>query len=145
MEVYHNGEWGTVCDDGWDLNDAQVVCNELGFGNATVARHNAFYGKGHGNIWLDNLNCVGTESTIGNCLHRGWELRNCKHHEDAGVKCATGIIGNYYSISKYNSRDQHEKTSVPLFCASTTHLTIHLTRKNRPKCIGYAMITMFLH
>ena len=90
VEVYHNGEWGTVCDDGWDLNDAQVVCNELGLGNAVVARHNAFYGKGRGNIWLDNLNCVGTESTIGNCLHRGWKLHNCKHRKDAGVKCATG-------------------------------------------------------
>ena len=90
VEVYHNGEWGTVCDDGWDLNDAQVVCNELGLGNAIAARHSAFYGKGRGNIWLDDLNCVGTEWTIGNCLHRGWKLHNCNHHQDAGVKCATG-------------------------------------------------------
>jgi len=90
VEVYHNGEWGTVCDNGWDLNDAQVVCSELGLGEASAARHNAFYGQGSGDIWLENLNCVGTEWTIGNCSHRGWGIENCDHSEDAGVKCITG-------------------------------------------------------
>ena len=91
MEVYHNGEWGTVCDDGWDLNDAQVVCHELGYSNVISVKHNAFYGQGNDKkIWLDHLNCVGTEWTIGNCLHNGWNARYCNHHQDAGVRCATG-------------------------------------------------------
>ena len=91
VEVYHNGEWGTVCDDGWDLNDAQVVCNELGFGKAIAVRHSAFYGKGRGKkIWLDDVDCVGTEWTIGNCLHQGWNAHNCRHSDDAGVICSSG-------------------------------------------------------
>ena len=90
MEVYHNGEWGTVCDYGWDLNDAQVVCNELGLGHAIFATHNAFYGQGRGRIWFDNVECVGTERTIGNCSH-GWGiLYYCYHSKDAGVKCTSG-------------------------------------------------------
>ena len=93
VEVYHNGEWGTICDDRWDLNDAQVVCHELGYDDAIAARHAAFYGKGLSKkIWLDDLNCVGTEWTIGNCLHVGWNVHDCNHREDAGVKCATGWI-----------------------------------------------------
>ena len=90
MEVYHNGEWGTVCDNGWDLNDAQVVCSELGLGQAFAARDNAFYGQGSGEIWLEDLNCVGTEGTIGNCSHGGWGNMHCGHSDDAGVKCSTG-------------------------------------------------------
>ena len=93
MEVYHNGEWGTVCDDGWDLNDAQVVCKELGFGNAVVATYSSFYGQGSGEVWLDNLNCFGTEATIGECSHRGWGIEYCyRHSEDAGVKCTSGNV-----------------------------------------------------
>ena len=84
MEVYHNGEWGTVCDDGWDLNDAQVVCNEAGVGNAIAIRYNAFYGEGNGQIWLDNLHCIGTE------LFCGWGINNCSHSQDVGVKCVSG-------------------------------------------------------
>ena len=85
--MYHNDVWGTVCDYGWDLNDAQVVCSELGFGRAIAARSNAHYGQGSGRIWLGNVNCVGTELTIGHCAHRGWGIEYCYHGEDAGVKC----------------------------------------------------------
>ena len=92
MEVYHNGEWGTVCHFGWDLNDAQVVCNELNFGPAVVARYYAFYGQGRGSVWLRDLQCVGTEWTIGNCLHSGWGVNSCSHYGDAGVKCLSGNI-----------------------------------------------------
>ena len=90
VEVYYNGEWGTVCADGWDLNDAQVVCGQLGFGPAIAARGEAFYGQGSGQIWIDNLKCLGTELNIEDCLHGGWGIEECNHTEDAGVKCANG-------------------------------------------------------
>ena len=88
MEVYYNGTWGTVCDNGWDLNDAEVVCRELGFVPAINVRYYAFYGQGSGQIWLHLVNCVGTEMTITNCSHRGWGIHYCGHWEDAGVICA---------------------------------------------------------
>ena len=91
LEVHHNGVWGTVCDNGWDLSDAQVVCNELGLGKAVAARPNAFYGQGSGQIRLDDISCVGTEKTIRNCSHKGWGSHNCSHTEDASIKCTAGM------------------------------------------------------
>ena len=91
VEIYYNGVWGTVCDDGWDLNDAQVVCDELNLGKAVAARHGAFYGLGSGQIWLDELHCIGSEGSIRNCSHDGWGIHNCAHEEDASVKCTPGM------------------------------------------------------
>ena len=102
MEVQHNGVWGTVCDYGWDLNDAHVVCSQLGFSKANAALYDAFYGQGTGRIWLDNLNCVGTEWTIGNCSHRGWGsyYYYCSHGHDASVKCSSGTQVNTYTVQR---------------------------------------------
>ena len=104
VEVYHNGEWGTVCDKGWDSNDAQVVCKQLGIINGpTTVRHDAFYGQGSGRIWLSDLNCTGTEFTIQECSHRGWGTEKCSHSDDAGVKCFTGNfwLPHYKGVTTY--------------------------------------------
>ncbi|XP_074615759.1 scavenger receptor cysteine-rich type 1 protein M160-like isoform X2 [Acropora palmata] len=89
VEVLYDGIWGTVCDDGWDLSDASVVCKELGFGDAKEATQTSKFGQGKGIIWLDNVNCKGFESSLTHCLHAGWGEGNCDpgHHEDAGVVC----------------------------------------------------------
>ena len=88
VEIFHNSSWGTVCDDGWDINDAQVVCRELGFHEADDAPRDARFGEGSGRIWLDDVECVGNESSITKCQHRGWGSHNCGHGEDASVICS---------------------------------------------------------
>ena len=88
MEVNYNGEWGTVCDDGWDDTDAGVVCRQLGFGSSGTSYSNAYFGDGSGPILLDNVTCAGSESTLANCGHLGvGATRSCSHSEDAGVRC----------------------------------------------------------
>ncbi|XP_035856330.1 deleted in malignant brain tumors 1 protein-like [Sander lucioperca] len=88
VEVYHDGQWGTVCDDSWDLRDANAVCRQLGCGTARSALTNAAFGQGSGPIWLDDVSCTGNELSITDCRHQGFGVHNCVHGEDASIICA---------------------------------------------------------
>ncbi|XP_032750931.1 scavenger receptor cysteine-rich domain-containing protein SCART1-like [Rattus rattus] len=87
VELWHGGSWGTVCDDSWDLADAEVVCRQLGCGPAIAALQNAAFGPGSGPIWLDEVGCRGSELSLGACQAEPWGYGDCSHKEDAGVRC----------------------------------------------------------
>ena len=93
MEVLYNGTWGTVCGDSWDLDDAAVVCRQLGYPLVYDFKLDQDFDgvEGVGNIVLDEVGCFGNESNIGFCAHAGLNMSDCQHSQDADVFCANGL------------------------------------------------------
>ena len=98
LEIFHNKQWGTICDDGWNVNNAKVVCNQLGHTYVNIVE---MYGipsgdsKGHAHdqpIWLDNVLCDGSELHLADCKASEWGAHDCTHFEDVGLSC---LAGNY--------------------------------------------------
>ena len=89
VEVCVNNRWGTVCDDQWDTADAEVVCRQLEYNltSDVVAYTNAYFGRGAVHIWLDDVECTGSETHLVNCTNRGIGTHDCGHDADAGVQC----------------------------------------------------------
>lgn len=88
VEIFYGGRWGTVCDNLWNLADANVICRALGFENATEALGGAAFGQGTGPVMLDEVQCTGTEPSLASCRSLGWLKSNCRHDKDAGAVCA---------------------------------------------------------
>jgi deleted-in-malignant-brain-tumors protein 1 len=86
VEVFYGGEWGSVCDDGFGVEEATVVCSSLGYVSGTFA--DSQFGPGTGRIWLDDVDCGGTETWLGECAHNEWSVHNCNHGEDVSVICS---------------------------------------------------------
>ncbi|XP_022088984.1 deleted in malignant brain tumors 1 protein-like [Acanthaster planci] len=87
VEVFVKGNWSTVCDDDWDAFDAVVICRQLGYNGALMAKGSAAFGQGSGQILLSGLQCTGSEKHLAECLGATLMESNCNHNEDAGVVC----------------------------------------------------------
>ncbi|XP_071958691.1 neurotrypsin-like [Antedon mediterranea] len=85
VEVYYNGEWATVCDDGWSMTNSEIVCRQLGYSGAHY--YYTSHGNEHSTILLDGVECNGYESNLAECYHSGFGNHDCSHSEDIAVEC----------------------------------------------------------
>ena len=86
VELLVGGQWRTICDESWDLLDADVACRQLELGYALVAVVDAGFGQGTAPSWSMSLNCDGSEAGLLECpLVAG---ASCQHSQDAGVVCS---------------------------------------------------------
>ena len=100
-------EWGTVCDQMWDMDDATVACRQLQLDSTGIGYHSLLYfhydhisdsvalpggsfGEGTGSIWLTNIQCTGSEMSLINCTASSSGVNSCTHAQDAGVRCRPG-------------------------------------------------------
>ena len=87
LEIFHDGEWGAVCDDFFSDRDAGVACEQLGYTGGRSLR-GKWPAPGDMSIWLDDVGCTGSESRLDACPHPGWGQHNCAAREAVGVRCS---------------------------------------------------------
>ncbi|KAL1137594.1 hypothetical protein AAG570_009292, partial [Ranatra chinensis] len=93
VEVFHNGSWGSICDDEWDTREAEVVCRQLGFKEGALKpTHGSQYGQPTNKFLMDNLYCEGDEKRVVDCRFDGWGLNDCSASEAAGVVCNDRLL-----------------------------------------------------
>ena len=144
VEVLYNGEWGTVCSDDFDINDATVVCRQARYGPPVRYWIDPSHRR-HGRIWLDDLDCLGTENILSDCQTSTWGDTNCDHTQDIFVEClgkyAKTILVYIYNNTYVGFCNQNIDTSSRYFTVeydmtpSYTHTTATL------RCIeGYSLL-----
>ncbi|XP_076175062.1 uncharacterized protein LOC143150566 isoform X2 [Ptiloglossa arizonensis] len=94
IEVKILGVWGQVCDDGFGMINADVICKELGFDlGALEIRPGGFYGNldPPTRFMVDQLQCRGNETSLRECDFEGWGVHNCQPEEAVGIICKTEV------------------------------------------------------
>ena len=120
MEVFHEGTWGTVCDNIWDASDAEVACRQLGYAGVTTAHK--YYGEGSGDIWLSDVHCRGSENSLDECIHSGWGSHDCSHSSDVGIRCT----GNATKSSKLSLSFEKKKSLRNLYLSCFIVLFVYV-------------------
>lgn len=91
VELLQSGQWGTVCDDDFNITSGQVVCAQLRCGSA---KRVDIFGTGSGAIYISKMKCNGTERNLWECDPINNTAGYCGHKEDAGIVCS-GTIHMY--------------------------------------------------
>jgi hypothetical protein len=133
VNLFHDDEWGTVCDDRWGLVDGNVLCRQLGLYGVVRAEDEWNFGEGFGPIFLDEVACVGTESTLLSCPANPLYDTNCDHSEDAAVECMgllmvwteQTIVGSFLGFETWTATTDGSTvtldTVVPTVAVTGTH------------------------
>ncbi|KAL7667937.1 hypothetical protein ACOME3_008660 [Neoechinorhynchus agilis] len=100
--IYHNEEWRSVCQDGFDHPAAAVTCKQIGYKDAHIIFANSKFDGVKGNFWLDNINCYGNETKLADCYHTEWGAHNCDQTKGAGnnsIRIRSEIMRFYEPLS----------------------------------------------
>ncbi len=100
LEVKSDQLWSSVCEDGFDLQDAEVVCRELGCGSPSVFR-GGLYGEAGAPGWMRRLQCEGHESSLLDCRSSGSAGNTCSLGGAVGLTCsgrASALIRIFFSF-----------------------------------------------
>ena len=93
VEIFVLGQWGTICDEEWDLADATVVCHQLGYLRAVEAPRSAAFGAGSGPSWYSHVECEGNERKLTECIKSLFPHGSaCSHSQDAVAMCSSKLF-----------------------------------------------------
>ncbi|MEL6181566.1 MAG: hypothetical protein AAFS10_21590 [Myxococcota bacterium] len=84
LQVYHDGIWRPVCDDGFGQQDAEVACRQFG---GTLVRVETAVFTPTNSFWMDDLNCTGNEERLADCPFNGWGIEDCSSGEGISLQC----------------------------------------------------------
>ncbi|CAH1259358.1 MALRD1 [Branchiostoma lanceolatum] len=89
VEIYHDGTWGSVCNNGWaGQPSASAACRQRGYKQA-VSSGTRYPGPSATPIWLSNVVCAGEEDGLLGCRRSAWDRAgSCTHSMDVSVECA---------------------------------------------------------
>lgn len=89
IEIFHEGEWGSVCNQEWSSQSSKIACQELGFPGSVRLTKSL---RGLGIIWVDRVQCKGSEKSLLDCSRSIWLPNHCTHWDDVTLQCQSGMI-----------------------------------------------------
>ena len=99
LEIFLNDEWGTICDYGFDLIDANVACRQMGYRAAvsyTIGFHSPYgIGGENSSVWLSEIDCRDSNGQhLLSCAHGEVGEHDCDHYSDVAVVCEETPLAN---------------------------------------------------
>uniref|UniRef100_A0A1X7U110 Deleted in malignant brain tumors 1 protein n=1 Tax=Amphimedon queenslandica TaxID=400682 RepID=A0A1X7U110_AMPQE len=133
VEICIESIWTSLCDQNWDLRDAQVACRELGYSPYGAMPTYGCYTEGQLSFGITSINCTGSENALLNCSHSNPVLYNCRSHSDAGLYVkninilsdvsvtlsddyygsTVGLLGQYNGKPEDDLLSRNENTTLP--------------------------------